>query len=112
MTGAAPKAAPAGNALDRAVDPAVHQNLLATLHRTSKECEEFGRDLQKVLGEEIEPAIKELSSCLLHPDGPRSELDACIQKFDAALQHMQTTRQNLQKAMGRLGELNDLFPAP
>jgi tetratricopeptide (TPR) repeat protein len=110
--GAAPKTAPVGNALDHAVDPAAHQDLLLTLYRTSKECEEFGRNLQKILGEEIDPAIKELSTCLLYPNGPRSELDACIQKFDAALQHMHTTRQNLQKSMGRLEELEDLFPAP
>jgi tetratricopeptide (TPR) repeat protein len=112
VQGAPPKAAPVSNALDHAADPLVNQDLLVALHKTSKECENLGRNLQKILGEEIEPAIKELSTCLLYPDGPRSELDACIHKFDSALQHMQATRKSLQKAMSQLGELDDLFPAP
>jgi tetratricopeptide (TPR) repeat protein len=113
LGGAAVKTvAPAGNALDRAADPVVHQQLLVTLHRTSKDCEDFGRQFQKILEEEIEPAIKELSTCLLYPEGPRSELDSCIQKFETALEHMQATRQKIQKSMGRLRDQDDLFPGP
>ena len=37
----------------------------------------------QVLADELETAIKELSSCLLYPDGPITELDACVSRFEA-----------------------------
>ena len=64
-------------------------------------------DLEK----EVEPAIKELSSCLLYPDGARSELDECVKKFEAALARLRETRLTLHGRVERLGGLTASFPS-
>jgi tetratricopeptide (TPR) repeat protein len=97
--------------LDRTADPNVHGVLLNSLHQASADAEDFGRQFQAVLADELELAIKELSSCLLYPDGPRSELDACITRFETALEKMRTTRQNIETSVTRLQGLSDHFTA-
>jgi tetratricopeptide (TPR) repeat protein len=97
------KQAPVGG-LDRTADPHEHAHLLSALHATSTESENFGRQFQQVLIESVEPAIKELSSCLLYPDGSRIELDACIHRFEAAVERMRSLQQSLQSSMTRLRE--------
>src|SRR5262249_2511917 len=67
---------------DRTVDPNVHGSLLTNLHKATIDSENCGRDFLKILEDQIEPAIKDLSSCLLYPDSPTSELDQCVQKFE------------------------------
>jgi len=63
-----------------------------------------------VLEREVEPAIKDLSSCLLYPNGPRSELDACVAKFDAALKHVRKLQQELQLCVARVKNCGDHLP--
>src|SRR5207237_871030 len=65
---------------ERTVDPNVHGTILAHLHQATIESENQGRNFLLVLEKEIEPAIKELSSCLLYPDGSIGGLDTCVQK--------------------------------
>src|SRR5262249_4626947 len=63
--------APAGSPQvdpERTVDPVKHGGLLSTLHKATIESENFGRAFLRILEGEVEPAIKELSSCLLYPD--------------------------------------------
>src|SRR5262249_15285507 len=62
--------------LDRTADPVEHGPLLTALHSSSTESETFGRQFQQLLLDEVEPAIKELSSSLLYPNGSRSEMEA------------------------------------
>jgi Tfp pilus assembly protein PilF len=88
--------------LERTVDPNADGPLLTALHNTSGEAETHGRQLQKMLTEDVEPAIKELSSCLLYPDGSRIELDACVSRFEAALERLRGLQQDLQSTMTRL----------
>jgi hypothetical protein len=88
--------------LDRAIDPNEHSALLTTLHTASTESETFGKQYQQLLLEEVEPAIKELSTALLYPDGSRSEMEACFSRFEAALERMRSVQQSLQSSMGRL----------
>ena len=52
--------------IDRLVDPVTHDTFLSNLHQISVVAEETGRLLQKVVAEELEPVLKELSTALLH----------------------------------------------
>jgi tetratricopeptide (TPR) repeat protein len=104
------KAAPPTGDLDRVADPTLHGGLLTALHQSTIISEEVGRQFQRILLEEVEPAIKELSSCLLYPEGPRSELDECVQKFELALQHLQSTQVNFKSNLARLRQLGRTYP--
>jgi tetratricopeptide (TPR) repeat protein len=100
----------AGADLDRMVDPLVHQNYLTSLHQASIQVEDTARLVQKILGEEIEPAIKELSSALLHVHGPRSELDSSVQKFETALQRLKAAQTVLKNSVARGREIGEHPP--
>ncbi len=100
----------AGPDLERMVDPVVHQNYLTHLHQGSVQVEDTGRLVQKILGEEVEPSIKELSSALLHARGPRSELDAALQKFEAALQRLKAAQTVLKSSVGKAREVGEHPP--
>jgi tetratricopeptide (TPR) repeat protein len=103
--------APAGTVdLDRTADPAVHAHLLTALNHAAVATEGYGRKFQQVLGEEVEVAIKELSTCLLYPDTPLTELDSCVTRFETALEHMRTAQHNLEMSLTRLHELEKGFP--
>jgi Tfp pilus assembly protein PilF len=93
--------------LNRLIDPNEHSAMLTSVHASITESETFGKQFQQILLEEVEPAIKELSSCLLYPDGSRIELDACVSRFETALEHMRSVQQNLQTSMAKLQQYAD-----
>ena len=93
--------------MDRTVDPGAQGDLLTVVHKATIESEEFGRQFLTVLENEIEPAIKELSSALLYPDTSASELDQCVDKFDAAIAHMRDAQKTLQTSVTRLHALGE-----
>lgn len=95
---------------DKVVDPNIHATLLAALTATSSEAETLGQRFQQVISGELEDAIKELSSCLLYPNGPISELRDCVQRFEQALEHMQTAHQNMDLGIARIQQLDAQFP--
>jgi tetratricopeptide (TPR) repeat protein len=101
-----PTAAKPGAAtnLDRIMDPNVHGGLLTSLHTASTETEGHGKQLQQLLSAEIEPVIKELSTCLLYPDAPLSELATCVQRFEAALERMRSLQDNLKQSITKMRE--------
>jgi tetratricopeptide (TPR) repeat protein len=96
--------------VDKIVDPNVHGGLLTALHDAAGEAEEIGRRFQHVLAEELEEVIKELSSCLLYPDAPRSELDTCVTRFERALEKMRTAQKDLELGVTHLQEAGTHFP--
>jgi len=96
--------------IEKTVDPNLHGGLLTALSNAAGEAEQVGRRFQQVLADELEEGIKELSSCLLYPDAPRSELDACITRFENALKQMRTAQQNLELSITRLQEVGTHFP--
>jgi Tfp pilus assembly protein PilF len=98
----APAAPSASVDPERMVDPALHGNLLSTLHKATIESETYGRSFLEILESEIEPAIKELSSCLLYPDTSLTELDQCVQKFETAMQSMRNVQRSLQGSIERI----------
>jgi tetratricopeptide (TPR) repeat protein len=110
----APEAAgPATRAIpatDRMVDPIVHGAFLTTLHQATIQSEDSGRLLQKILAEEIEPVIKELSNSLLQTRMPHSELENCVNKFETALARVRSARQVLKTTLERLRQIGEHFP--
>lgn len=92
---------------NRVVDPNVHGNLLNSLHRATAESEGHGRNFLKILESQIEPAIKELSTCLLYPDSSAAELDECVQKFETAVASMRGLQRSLQNSMDRVRSLGE-----
>jgi len=92
---------------EQMVDPNVHGVLLTGLHKATIESEAHVRQFMKVIEAEIEPAIKELSSALLYPDTPQSELDEAIQKFEAAMQNMRGSERSLENSVEKVRSLGD-----
>jgi tetratricopeptide (TPR) repeat protein len=93
--------------LDRVVDANVHATFLTDLHQATITSEDVGRQMHQILQQEVEPAIKELSSCLLYPDGPRSELDECVQKFETALDKMRAAQQALRNRVTQMQQYSE-----
>lgn len=92
---------------ERVVDPQVHGTLLTNLHRATIDTENHGRNFLKILESEIEPAIKELSSCLLYPDSPASELNHRVQNFEAAVANLKSVQDNLHACMNRVRSIGE-----
>lgn len=92
------------------IDPNVHGGLLTALNTASDAAEGLGKRFQTVLMEEMDYAIKELSSCLLYPDAPSSELDTCVSRFEQALEHMLAAQKDLDAGITRIQKLNGQFP--
>jgi tetratricopeptide (TPR) repeat protein len=87
---------------ERTIDPNVHGALIGNLHRATIESEGHGRTLLGILENEIEPAIKVLSSCLLYPSTAITELDLCVQKMETAIASMRNVQRSLQTSMEKV----------
>src|SRR5262249_48385765 len=87
---------------DRTVDPNTQGGLLNHLHRATIESETHSRSFLQILEKEIQPAIKEPSSCLLYPDKSIGELDDCVQKFEAAMHSIRSAQRSLQTSMDQV----------
>jgi hypothetical protein len=83
---------------------------LNTLNQSATVTQDVGEQFERILTAEVEPAIKDLSSCLLYPDGPGSELDACIARFEAALQRVRAAQGHLHGHLAKLRQLSEHFP--
>jgi tetratricopeptide (TPR) repeat protein len=92
---------------EKMINPNVHGTLLNNLHRATIDSENHGRHFLKILESEVEPAIKELSTCLLYPNSPASELGACVQRFENAMQNMRSLQHELQSCIERIRTLGD-----
>ncbi len=106
----APKASRSDEDLDRMVDPNVHHDFLTALHQVTIVSEDLGKEFENVLEKEVEPAIKELSSCLLYPDGARIQLPECVDQFETALQHMRAVQASLQASLVKMRKVRENFP--
>ncbi len=95
---------------DKMIDPNLHANLLTALHTGAEAAEELGRNFQKILSDQMDVAIKELSSCLLYADAPTSELNACVDRFAEALDHILASQKKMEAGILRLQNLNAQFP--
>jgi tetratricopeptide (TPR) repeat protein len=96
---------------NRVVDPDIHGLLLNALHKATIESDNYGRHFFQLVEEEVEPVIKELSSCMISPDVSITVLDTCIQKFEDALTHIRSARENLQSSIAKVRTLGDKLVA-
>lgn len=103
-------APPPGSDMERLVDPVHHGVFLSNLHQATTVTEDTGRLLQKIVGEEIEPVIKELSTALLHSSGSRTELETCLTRFETALNRMRTAHQALKASVDKIDDIGERFP--
>jgi tetratricopeptide (TPR) repeat protein len=90
---------------ERTIDPNLHGAILSYLHQATIESENQGRNFLQILEKEVEPAIKELSSCLLYPGGSVSGLDACVEKFENAIHSMRSAQRSLQGCVDQVRTL-------
>lgn len=82
----------------RQVDPNTQHGTLTSLHRATIESDTQGRNLLQALEKELEPAIKELSACLLYPNSSANDLDQCLEKFEAAIQNVRGLHRSLHSS--------------
>ena len=99
-----------GSVLDQTVDPTVHATLLTGLHQATIDSTDAGRLLQQILEKEVEPAIKDLSSCLLNVSSA-GDFDECVKKFEVALQHVRDTKAALGRRLAKLHDFREQFPS-
>jgi tetratricopeptide (TPR) repeat protein len=92
---------------ERMVNPNIHGNLLNNLHKATIDSENHGRHFLTILESEVEPAIKELSTCLLYPNSSASELGACVQRFENAMHNMRNLQHELQACIEKMRVLGD-----
>jgi len=92
---------------ERLIDPEQHGTMLTMLHRSAIESEAHGRTLLSILEKEIEPAVKELSTCLLYPSSSVTELDHCVQKVETAIASMRNVQRSLQTTMEKVRATGD-----
>lgn len=92
---------------ERMINPNVHGNLLTTLHKATIDSENHGRHFLKVLESEVEPVIKELSTCLLYPNSSAHELGQCVERFETAMKNMRSLQHELQSCMERIRNIGD-----
>jgi tetratricopeptide (TPR) repeat protein len=93
--------------LNRTLDPQTDGPLLSVLHKATIDSQGYGKHFLEILEKEVEPAIKELSTCLLYPEKSAAELKDRLERFEAAMQNMRTMQRNLQQSMKKLREIND-----
>lgn len=96
--------------LEKPVDPNIHASLLTSLCATAEATEELGRRFQKILSDEMEVAIKELSSSLLQPNGASGEFNTCVEHFEQAFEHLRTAQKNLETGLASLQMFDGKFP--
>jgi tetratricopeptide (TPR) repeat protein len=108
---AAPEPTPMPKALapddQRVVDPNVHGVVLTNLHQATIDSENRSRRFLQVMEQEIEPVIKELSTCLLTPSSAADGLDSCLRRFEKAIASLREAQKNLQTSMDKVRSLGD-----
>jgi len=105
-----PTAPAAHSDMDRMMDPVIHGAFLSNLHHATIVCEETGKLIQKILLEEVETSIKDLSTALLHTHGSRGELDASLSRFENAINRMKSAHEANKVAISRIEEIGERFP--
>ncbi len=98
--------------LNRNVDPLADGMVMSKLHQATIESDNLGRSVLRLLENEVEPAIKELSTVLLYPDKTSAELKGRIEKFEAALNSMRSTQRSLQVSIKKIRELGERLFTP
>jgi hypothetical protein len=97
---------------ERQLDPTLDAPVLSVLHKATVVSENYARDLCKLVEEEVEPSIKELSSTLLYPERSSASLSDRVAKFELALKSLKGLHVHLQTSIRRLHQLQDRLQLP
>ena len=98
--------------MNQPIDPRFEGPALQALHRTTIVSENCCREFAQVMQEELEPAIKELSSSLLYSNTSAAELEERIERFEKAMNRTRALQKTWQQAMHKVTELNDQLMQP
>lgn len=93
--------------LGRTLDPVADGPALTALHRATVDSQNHNKEFLEILEREVEPAIKELSTCLLYPEKTSAELRDRLQRFEAAMNNLRQMQQEIQQTMKRIHELSE-----
>lgn len=97
-----PRPTPAASLdLGRLIDPAIHGNLLRTLHEVIVETDHKSQGMLEFLQKEVEVAIRQLSICILTPKDGHHDLDAQIRHFDEVVTRLQELQDAFDKRIAR-----------
>lgn len=107
----APARSPVIN-VERMIDPVLDGAALTVLHKATIVSENYTRELAKILEQQVETTIKDLSSCLLYPEKTGGELSDKLHKFEAALSALQSMQRNVQVSLKKVRELNNKLLEP
>lgn len=99
--------APMSADAERHVDPNLHGLLLTHLHQATIDTELQARQLALILEQQVDPAIKELSTCLLRANSPAHVLDQCVEKFENAVQLVRRAQRQVQSTMEQVRSLGE-----
>jgi cytochrome c-type biogenesis protein CcmH/NrfG len=94
---------------DIPLDPERHGQFLLDLRRSTGEIEDVARQLIAILEREMEQALKSLSTALLYPDTPRSQIDGCVERFEQALERFHAAHQLLLRRTNHLRDMGEHF---
>ncbi|HYV39046.1 MAG TPA: tetratricopeptide repeat protein [Gemmataceae bacterium] len=89
------------------VDPGTHGLLLSSLHKATIESDTMSRSLLSVMETEVEPAIKDLSSCLMLPGSTAQDVEQCLQKFESAIVKLRTAQKELGASLHQVQKMGD-----
>ncbi|MCS7045365.1 MAG: tetratricopeptide repeat protein [Gemmataceae bacterium] len=92
---------------ERQVDGTIHGDILRNLHRATIDTDQQGRAFLETLEKKVEPAIKELSNCLLYPDTPLSEVTTRVREFEEAVDALRKLQENLKSHVGRVQTIGE-----
>jgi tetratricopeptide (TPR) repeat protein len=94
---------------ERHLDPAIHGEVLTGVHRLAIETEGKSLQFAQMVLEEIEPVIKEMSSCLLVHGGLALalDLDSALHKLDGAVENMLEVYGEIQSNLEQLRDLGE-----
>jgi len=91
----------------RVIDPEHHGTLLSSLHKAAIEADNHGQAFHELAQNQLEPAIKELSSALIAPDSTLSDLDGCLQRFEDAMRSIRSLRDSLLTSIAKVRVLGE-----
>lgn len=98
--------------MEQPLDPRFDTTALQALHRTTIVSENACRDLGRVLAEELEPAIKELSSALLYNSSSVTDLTERLERFEKAMSRAKLLEKTWRQALQKIHELNNKLMKP
>ena len=98
--------------MDQPLDPRFDGPALQALHRTTVVSENACRDLGRILAEELEVAIKDLSSALLYSNTSVTDLSERLERFEKAMQRAQLAQKTWKQTLDKIHELNDKLMQP